>query len=109
MDNHHNEEMPTVLIRKKLKTVPKKDYDELLSLYNEVVGIGYDLLEMIDQRDAMINDLVQENNDLRAMIENNGDIGFSYNRNKPGKKFQGATLSYNPHTKSLGIGLKFSH
>lgn len=101
-----NDEMPTELIRKKPKkkveVVKKSDYDELQALYDEVVAIGYDLLAQIEEQNKQIEYLTQENKSLRYQLER-------YQNPKPntGRKFNGATISYNPRTKSLGIGLRY--
>lgn len=101
-----NEEMPTELIRKKSKkrieVVKKSDYDELQKLYDEVVAIGYDLLETIDEQDRQITWLTQENERLRYQLYNHQD-----SKPNTGKRFDGATISFNPKTRSLGIGLRF--
>ena len=99
-------DMPTKLIKrneKKHDVVPKHDYDELHKLYDEVVGIGYDLLDLIDERDARIEELEEENTDLRIKL--GCQIEMSSHKSK--KKFDGAVLSYNPRSRSLGIGLRF--
>lgn len=98
-------DMPTKLIRRKKNhdVVPRHDYDELHALYDEVVGIGYELLDMIDERDARIEELEEENTELRFKL----GCQIETTSHKGKKKFDGAVLSYDPKSRSLGIGLRF--
>lgn len=101
------EEMPTRLIKRKRRVdvVPKAMYYELQELYDSVVQTGYELLEIIDAQESAIEQLEHENADLRAQLEDH--MEDEKNWRFPRKKFSGATLSYDPRTRSLGIGLRF--
>ena len=101
------EEMPTQLIKRKRRVdiVPKAMYDELQELYDSVVQTGYELLEIIDAQECVIEQLEHENADLRAQLDDRMESVNSWKF--PRKKFSGATLSYDPKTRSLGIGLRF--
>jgi hypothetical protein len=104
-----SEKMPTELIKRKKNraVVSKRKYDELHKLYDEVVELGYDLLDMIDERDEIIDDLEEENTELRAIVECRFETTSTKPPRRGKKKFDGATVSFDPKTRSLGIGLRF--